>query len=52
MTKQIEIHGQRVQLYSLDEGHTCRAARNHFMTTEDVCCSWNYKSLIDSSNNV
>ena len=22
MTKQIEIHGQRVQLYSLDEGHT------------------------------
>ena len=22
MTKQIEIHGQSVQLYSLDEGHT------------------------------
>jgi hypothetical protein len=22
MTKQIEIHGQRVQLFSLDEGHT------------------------------
>ena len=22
MTKQIEIHGQRVQLYSLGEGHT------------------------------
>jgi hypothetical protein len=22
MTKQIEIHGQPVQLYSLDEGHT------------------------------
>jgi hypothetical protein len=22
MTKQIEIHGERVQLYSLDEGHT------------------------------
>jgi hypothetical protein len=22
MTKQIEIHGQRVQLYSLDEGHS------------------------------
>jgi hypothetical protein len=22
MTKQIEIHGQRVQLYSLDKGHT------------------------------
>ena len=22
MTKQIEIHGQRVELYSLDEGHT------------------------------
>jgi hypothetical protein len=22
MTKQIEIHGQRVRLYSLDEGHT------------------------------
>jgi hypothetical protein len=22
MTKQIEIHGQRVQLYSLDQGHT------------------------------
>ena len=22
MTKQIETHGQRVELYSLDEGHT------------------------------
>jgi hypothetical protein len=22
MTKQIEIHGQRLQLYSLDNGHT------------------------------
>jgi hypothetical protein len=22
MTKQIDIHGQRVQLYSLDEGHS------------------------------
>lgn len=22
MTKQIEIHGKRVQLYSLDKGHT------------------------------
>ena len=22
MTKQIEIHGQRVELFSLDEGHT------------------------------
>ena len=26
MTKQIKIHGQRVQLYSLDEGHTQRAS--------------------------
>jgi hypothetical protein len=27
MTKQIEIHGQRVQLYSLDEGHSWSSSR-------------------------
>jgi hypothetical protein len=27
MTKQIEIHGQPVQLYSLDEGHTWSSSR-------------------------
>lgn len=27
MTKQIKIHGQRVQLYSLDEGHTWSSSR-------------------------
>ena len=28
MTKQIEIHGQRVQLFSLDEGHTWSSSPN------------------------
>jgi hypothetical protein len=27
MKKQIEVHGQRVQLYSLDEGHTWASSR-------------------------
>jgi len=27
MTKQIEIHGQRVELYSLDEGRTWSSSR-------------------------
>ena len=45
MTKQIEIHGQRVQLYSLDEGHTWSSSRNRLLLMDNGrrCCAWNCK---------
>ena len=45
MTKKIEIHGQRVQLYSLDEGRTWSSSPQSIIAygQRKRRCAWNYK---------
>ena len=45
MTKKIEIHGQRVRLYSLDEGRTWASSQQSIIAygQRQTTYAWNYK---------